>query len=161
MQFNSTWTLCIALLLANLQSACYRSSSGEYGRDDTTRLDTTAATTTATSNTLTDVEWTLVELNGAPAETGAGGRPATLTLATQERRASGFAGCNRMGGTYTLNGNELRFSPMAMTRMACDQGMELEAKFAAAIEATRSYRLSDKQLELMSGDTVLARLSRQ
>ncbi|HKT98262.1 MAG TPA: META domain-containing protein [Paraburkholderia sp.] len=64
--------------------------------------------------------------NGAPAGTsGTPGapdaRPITLDLSTAsgQRRASGFSGCNRYMGTYTLKDGLLSFGPLAGTRMAC------------------------------------------
>ena len=68
--------------------------------------------------------WTLVELNGRPASTGAGGEAATLQITAD--RASGFAGCNRFSSTYEMSGAALRFTAPVSTRMACAAGMELE-----------------------------------
>ena len=56
-----------------------------------------------------------------------------------DKLATGFAGCNRFMGTFTLTETELHFSPIALTKMACTDGMELEQKFAAALTATRRY----------------------
>jgi len=105
---------------------------------------------------MTGVEWSLVELNGAPAPLGAGDRPATLTLG-DSARASGFGGCNRIAGSYELAGDSLRFGPLISTRMACDQGMELEQAYGAALEATRRFRVTEAGLELLGADGVIAR----
>lgn len=45
----------------------------------------------------------------------------TLTLDTNsgQRRASGFAGCNRFSGTYNLASGNMTFGPLATTRKAC------------------------------------------
>src|SRR5688500_2699955 len=86
-------------------------------------------------------EWTLVELFGEAAPTGAGGRPATLRIEGAESRAGGFAGCNRYGGSYELRGDSLTFGAIAMTKMACDQGMALEQRLAEALAATRRWEL--------------------
>lgn len=118
--------------------------------------NTPAASTTVPA--LLGTEWSVEELNGAPAGLGAGGKSATLTLLADEHRASGFAGCNRAAGTYTLDGSALRIGPLMMTRMACQDGMELEQRYAAALERVRSYRIADGHLELLAGDTVVARL---
>jgi heat shock protein HslJ len=108
--------------------------------------------------TLIGTEWSVVELNGAPAGLGVGDKPATLLLSAADHRVSGFAGCNRAAGTYTLDGSALHIGPLVMTRMACQQGMDLEQRYAAALGATRSYRIDNGQLELLAGDTVVARL---
>lgn len=110
---------------------------------------------------LVGTEWTLVELGGQPAGPGAGEKPATLALSEADKHASGFAGCNRMTGTYELAGSTLRFGPMAVTRMACATGMDLETKYLAVLEATRSYRLAAEGLELTGETGTLARFAHQ
>lgn len=102
-------------------------------------------------------EWRLTELNGRPAGTGAGGRAATLRL--DGDRAGGFAGCNSFGGGYTLGESQLTFSALASTRMACEQGMELEREYLTALEAVRSWRMTPQGLELLGERGVLARFA--
>lgn len=72
------------------------------------------------------VEWkqadgTLRTLPGQASADAPHAGPVTLDLstATGQRRASGFAGCNRYTGTYTLKNGLLSFGPLASTRMAC------------------------------------------
>lgn len=107
------------------------------------------------------VDWELVEIEGQTAPTGAGGRRATLVFDADTAHAGGFAGCNRYGGTYTLDGNSLRFGPMIMTKMACNEGMELEARLASALQATRQYELSSTQLTLIGDAGRLARFTKR
>jgi heat shock protein HslJ len=102
-------------------------------------------------------EWRLTELNGRPAGNGAGGRAATLRL--EGERAAGFAGCNSFGGGYTLAESRLVFSALAFTRMACEQGMELEREYLTALEAVRSWRMTPQGLELLGESGVLARFA--
>ena len=111
---------------------------------------------------LTGGEWSLVMLDGQPAPTGAGDRPATLVFTPGTNRVGGFAGCNRAGGTYVLKGDSIRFSPMAMTRMACDKGMDLEQRYAAMVDDARTWRQRADTLELLgSAGTLIARLERR
>ncbi len=135
----------LPLLLSGAVAACARSAEG--GGEEEPALAARQAT---------GVEWSLVELNGAPAPLGAGDRPATLTLG-DSARASGFAGCNGIAGSYELAGESLRFGPLVSTEMACDQGMELEQAYGAALEATRAMRVTKAGLELLGADGVVAR----
>ena len=112
------------------------------------------------STALTDVEWRLTHLGSQPAPLGAGDRQATIQFTGAERRASGFGGCNRYAGSYVLRGDSLRFSPLMMTRMACDKGMDLELRYAALLETVRRARITDGRLELLAGDSVVARYDR-
>lgn len=105
--------------------------------------------------------WRLAELQGKPAPLGQDGKAATLELVTEGKRATGFAGCNRMAGKYELSGDSLRLGPFALTRMACEKGMELEKAYLAALESTRTYRLSPRGLELVGSTGSLARLEAQ
>ncbi len=107
------------------------------------------------------VDWELMELDGKTASTGAGGRRATLRFDVDTARVGGFSGCNRFGGTYTINGDSLRFGPLATTRMACAAGMDLESQLSAALGATRRYELSSTQLKLFGPSGPVARFSRQ
>jgi heat shock protein HslJ len=108
-----------------------------------------------------DTDWELVELFGQPAPPGAGGRLATLRFASDTNRASGFGGCNRFSGMYASRGDSLRFERVAMTKMACDAGMELEQRFARALDATRRYELGAAGLALLGDSGIVARLVRR
>ena len=114
-----------------------------------------------TADSITGIEWVVVEVDGQAAAPGTGGKPATLTFTQEGSRATGFAGCNRFSGDYQREGDQLRFAPILMTKMACDQGMDLERSLGAALEATRSTRATPAQLELLDETgAVRVRLSR-
>lgn len=101
--------------------------------------------------------WSLTELAGQPAPTGAGGRRATLVFDLDSSRVSGFAGCNRYTGGYTVEGeNRLRFTPLAMTKMACTEGMDLERQLGDALTRTDHFQLTDSMLYLYAGSTPVA-----
>ena len=57
-----------------------------------------------------------------------------------------------------MTGAELHFNSVAVTRMACNDGMDLEQKFAAALTATRRFSSSGTGLELMGDSGTVARL---
>ena len=49
----------------------------------------------------------------------------------------GFSGCNTFSGTYGTNGNYVRISPLASTRIACDEEtMAVETAFLQALQGT-------------------------
>jgi heat shock protein HslJ len=114
--------------------------------------------TPGAAGTLAGREWSLTSLGGAPAEPGNGGKPATLTFSDADNKVSGFAGCNRLAGTYEAKGDSLRIGPLALTRMACPSGMELETKLGVALDATRSFRLTGNRLDLVGETGVVASL---
>jgi heat shock protein HslJ len=110
---------------------------------------------------LVGTTWRLTELAGKPAPLGQDGKAATLELTAGGKRATGFAGCNRMTGAYVLNGDSLQLGPFALTRMACLKGMELEKQYVDALQRTRAYRQSAEKLELLDSSGTLARLEAQ
>ncbi len=105
-------------------------------------------------------EWRLVAVVGVPAGTGANGQPATLLLDAVSGRASGYAGCNSFSGSFALTGASLTFGPLAMTRMACAEGDELESRYTMALERTTEWKLTSKGLELRMGATLLAKFTK-
>lgn len=146
------------LLLTVVATACARQQDNEGIAADSVTADTLAAAG-STMPSLYDITWNLTELNGQAPPTGNGGQPATLVLAPADQRASGFAGCNRMTGSYQQAGDSISFGPMAMTRMACAEGMELERQYSSALEQATTFRLTAGGLELMGDDGTVARFS--
>jgi len=106
------------------------------------------------------VEWRLVSIGGTPAGTGANGQPATLRLDETSGRASGYTGCNQFSGSYTLSGTSLTFGPLAMTRMACAQGGELESRFTMALGQATEWKMTSTGLDLRKGSTPLAKFTK-
>jgi heat shock protein HslJ len=86
------------------------------------------------------------------------GRAATLRLSAGDRRAAGNGGCNRFGGTYTLEGSGLRFGPLASTKMFCEGVIEQEQAFLGALAAATGYRVEGNDRLLLGPDGPLARL---
>lgn len=73
-------------------------------------------------------------------------------LKTDENRVMGFAGCNTLGGSYTLEkGNRIRFSNMLTTMMACPDVAVNEAEFLKIFELADNYTIVDDVLSLNVG----------
>jgi copper homeostasis protein (lipoprotein) len=103
-------------------------------------------------------QWDLIEVEGTPIAGDQGS--ANLTLSAKGSRLSGSSGCNRLIGSYELNGDALHFRPASMTMMACPEPlMKQERALTEALEATNTYSLTGQILELRNGDRVLARFS--
>jgi heat shock protein HslJ len=88
----------------------------------------------AATQLLDDTQWALTrwtDASGRPRtlpqvnEDNQGSQALTLDFSTESgrRRASGFSGCNRFSGEYSLKNGKLAFGPLAGTRMACATGM--------------------------------------
>ncbi|HEU4827929.1 MAG TPA: META domain-containing protein [Gemmatimonadales bacterium] len=100
--------------------------------------------------------WVLDSLPGTTDIAGNGGRMPDLRFA-DDGNAGGFSGCNSMGGPYTASRDSLRFGPMVMTMMACQDGMEVERAYAEALEKVVRFERRDATLELYDGAGLVAR----
>jgi heat shock protein HslJ len=94
--------------------------------------------------------WRVVEIDGVPVPRLPDNRAPTLQLDGEEARASGFTGCNRMTGSFVLEGDALSFGLLATTRMACEAlSSQVEMGYLQSIESVTRWRRRDDGLELM------------
>jgi heat shock protein HslJ len=61
---------------------------------------------------------------------------------------SGDAGCNRIIGTYTVDGSTIDIGPLATTLMYCEGVMEAEQAFIKALEKSTSFAVKQDRLKL-------------
>jgi heat shock protein HslJ len=143
--------LTFAVMLAVVVGACAKPAGGAAGAS-------TASPQSAASTTIADTSWTLTHLGTEPVVVVDKQRAPYLTF--KDGRVSGNAGCNRLSSGYTQDGRSLTLTPMALTRMACPTGMDVESKFTAALGKVAGLKRTDNQLDLLdaSGATV-ARLT--
>ena len=153
-------------LLALVLAACPspRSTGAADSADASATPDTSVPvapetpTPVAPAVALEGTEWRLADIGGQPSPPGADStRHPGFTLLAKGRKVQGSAGCNRMTGTYELDGQKLKFGPLATTRMACP-AMQTETAFLKALEATTRYEVSGSSLTLYGADTAVARL---
>ena len=68
-------------------------------------------------------------------------------------KVAGNAGCNQYTGAYTLDGDKMTISGLAMTAMACPEAqMALEKAYTAALEKVATYAISGDTLELRTAE---------
>ena len=106
---------------------------------------------------IADRDWELVALGDQADPLGAGGRRPTVRFTAADTSAGGFTGCNRWSARYTMSDSGLTFAPAISTKMACNEGMELETAFLAMIAQVRAYEATDSTLTLLANDAPLAR----
>jgi heat shock protein HslJ len=105
----------------------------------------------ASASSLEDTYWKLTRLGNAAVTIASKQQEPHFILNSQLRRVSGSGGCNRMTGSYDLNGHHLVFSQMAATMMACTQGMETEAAFLEVLNRVAAWKITGQKLELYDG----------
>jgi heat shock protein HslJ len=87
----------------------------------------------ATDASIENTHWRLTALGDNPVAADSEQREAFLVLDPKQHRVSGSGGCNRLAGSYELNGDQLKFGQMAGTMMACPQGMDTEQAFLQSL----------------------------
>lgn len=107
---------------------------------------------------LRGTRWTLVRLGDTPVQASEPERAPHLIFAVDELRVSGSGGCNRVTGSFELEGDELHLDRLASTMMACPSGMEQEQRFLGSMQKVERYGIRGRQLELRdAAGAVIAR----
>jgi heat shock protein HslJ len=116
---------CAALAAASIVAGCAMPKHPDVAAPPTDPYNPAA------TQLLDDTQWQLAswtDANGQPRAVPQAGQngaqPITLDFSTASghRQASGFSGCNRFSGTYSLKDGKLGFGALAGTRMACVSG---------------------------------------
>ncbi len=108
---------------------------------------------------LRGTSWRLLALGGETVEPQQPpGRAIELQLSAETLRLAGSSGCNRLMGAFSLEGETIRFSQLASTRMACSpELMALEGRFSDALAQVRRWSIDKRSLLLQDacGKTML------
>ncbi len=104
---------------------------------------------------LENTYWRLTRLGSAPVVVAERQREPGLVLHRENHRVAGSGGCNRLMGGYALEGQTLRFSQMAATKMACADGMQQEQAFLEALRNVETWKVIGEHLELSDSKGVM------
>ncbi|HEX7959283.1 MAG TPA: META domain-containing protein [Terriglobales bacterium] len=108
---------------------------------------------------LENTYWRLTQLGDTAIAPASKQQAAHLVLYSRTGLVSGSGGCNRVTGGYQLNGDQLIFSHMAGTMMACITGMDTEKAFLQALGRVNKWKITGRRLDLQDADgKVLASL---
>ena len=97
-----------------------------------------------------NTQWTMTTLEGQDL-TGMSrnDQPIHFTLNSKDNKVSGYSGCNTFMGTYKIEaGNQISFSQMGMTRMACPDSKINESQVMSVFETADNFTISGDQLTL-------------
>lgn len=108
---------------------------------------------------LTRYAWELTRLNGRNMPDS----NALINFDSARKGISGNAGCNRMFGSYSVNGRSIKFSKIGTTKMFCAKPgvMKEEADFTRALSAATRYSISGNRLRIYSGRREVLEFERQ
>jgi len=103
---------------------------------------------------LANTQWRLASFNVQGAESAViNGTTVTIKFGA-DGRVGGSTGCNSYGGEYREQADSLSFSRLISTKRACleQSANRQEQQYLAALESSRSYKLSDTGLTIFYGD---------
>jgi len=94
--------------------------------------------------------WTLTEINEAAVRTT---KP-YIEFDVNAKRFSGDGGCNRIAGSFEVDGMHIRFSPVISTRRACidNKIQQVETDFLKRLEEVTEFQIQGEVLRLYTGD---------
>jgi len=97
----------------------------------------------ADSAKLAGSAWNLTAIKGQPILP-----KTTPTLSFDSEQVSGHGSCNRFGGDYRAQGDQLTFGPLMSTLMACAENgiSEQESAYFSALAAAKKYQVSAGRL---------------
>lgn len=79
----------------------------------------------------------------------------TLTIAFDGDQVNGSAGCNSYFGTYKIKNDEISFSAIGMTEMACMEPegiMEQEMEFISYLQDAIRFKIEENRLSIIRPD---------
>jgi copper homeostasis protein (lipoprotein) len=98
-----------------------------------------------------EVYWRLIEINEKPVTSIQTNREPHLILNVISNRASGNGGCNSFFGNYQFKDrNQLTFSQLASTKMACTNGMDIENEMFKSFDEVKSFQLIENRMILLN-----------
>jgi heat shock protein HslJ len=94
--------------------------------------------------------WTLTEMEESRLSAG----EPYIEFDRDQKRVSGSSGCNRLTGSFEIDGSRLKLSRIASTRRACLDGevQRVEMSFLHPLEATTSFEVQGNTLRLYAND---------
>lgn len=101
---------------------------------------------------LTGTYWKLSAVNGIEVAVAEDQRAAFLQFISNDNVARGYSGCNQFSGSWKIIDERIELGPMAMTMMACVEGMETETAFMQALDAMDRHAIQGEELRMFQGD---------
>ncbi|MEA2111027.1 MAG: META domain-containing protein [Campylobacterota bacterium] len=105
--------------------------------------------------TLTNTYWKLVDIDTKVITRSEKLREPYFML-KEQNQLNGFTGCNRFFGSYTTQDNNINFSGVGMTRMMCQETMELERSFSKVIQEATHFKIQGEKLQLFNNTKLIA-----
>jgi heat shock protein HslJ len=133
--------MLLLLLLCTCASAAQLPTADQPARGGS------AGPSVPTASSLEGTSWDATELAGKPTPKQDPNREGYLQFESGGR-VSGSDGCNRLTGTYRLDGERVGFGQMASTQMACLNSSGTEGPFRDALKNATRLTVTRDRMEL-------------
>lgn len=101
-------------------------------------------------------EWKLEKIGSSKVKHNEENERITLLMTMEPENVSGFSGCNRYFGKFSIKKNKLVFKEMAATLMACpQQTMDFESKYLKTLDKVNNFMIENDTLFLKNDDRIL------
>lgn len=101
--------------------------------------------------------YTLVSMNGEDMT----GNSMELSFNAAEKSVSGSSACNKLFGSFSLDGEQLSISGVGATKMYCDGKMDLEKEFLQGLQVANAIEFQGDQIMLKNNEAVLMTFKQQ
>jgi putative lipoprotein len=118
------------------------------GHDSVAQLLLKRMSASPSAAPLVNTYWKLTNLGTSAVTAASQQREPHFILHPATRSISGSGVCNQFTGGYRLKGDQISFSEIAATMMACVDGIDTEKRFLTAMGKVRRWRISGQSLEL-------------
>jgi putative lipoprotein len=109
-------------------------------------LDRKSASFTQGNIPLEETYWKLISLNDKDVKVGDGDQDLYIQFLHDEKRVSGYAGCNNYSGGYETEGLNLKFGMMMSTKKMCVETIDQEQEYLLMLSKTESYSIEEDKL---------------
>ena len=105
--------------------------------------------------------WYVSEINGKAVTLADQAKAAHLIFSPgQVSTVAGSTGCNRLTGSFELmKDNAIKFSPLAVTKMACMNSGDVESNFLSALSKTNKWIIRNRELYFYEEDKLLVKFA--
>ncbi|MEO8820503.1 MAG: META domain-containing protein [Ginsengibacter sp.] len=143
--------IIIATMAAFIFLGC--TSSRKANKETTNKNQNSDSLGILDNDSIVNKYWKLITLEGQKVTMAKNKeREIYFVLKPDEKRITGFSGCNTFGGTFTLEaGWRIRFLQMASTMKACPDVDVNEREFLKVFEMADNYTLHNDTLSLNVG----------
>jgi heat shock protein HslJ len=145
------------LLLESFSCKSSKPSTTSSSTTETSPVENNNQPVTGGSELLYMYRWYLTKVDNNEARPQSGKSAYLAFSPGQVNTVAGFTGCNRLSGNFTLSGNnEIKFSPLAVTKMACVNDDKTERMFLTSVAQTNKWQIENNVLKFFNGETEVA-----